>query len=690
MEFPRSMFSDETRPAPMTEIQYGSTFKALKAVKNVVGVNVWKHVENSPLGVIIKFLNLEFEWCSKLVHYVTSRQLYCKKLHEFLFLIEKQPARFSIFEFEDIKGLNCDTILNTKITVTCMCPRSRDEVRPLWEQQDEDPEIDRLFKYILQDKPLSTITWQALPKYPLTPIQCNKQTEEQKESHEEQFIIQRRKTQEERVEQLIKKWNSGKRNMDHQSYQFLNLIAQLEDIMLFKTPQNDRSSCTKLPAKLAKSSKIEDTTGKTEVQGNGGDQDPGNGGHKEEELPFEVEDIDVVKSPPQPHLCLLVPKIEETSESKKKPDDEKAIIVSSESHPFARMEKTEKENHGATSSASVTSVLPCKDLEDQVVDRRRMRLQYQALHPPPKIDRTRTLSQNLKSPYVPGTQVKEALKRYRMNEMLREPYMTVYGPVAESDVANLRDSIGREDSIYPIGSTTRANTFFKLLLQPRKRSTGEASDLTFDTSHMNAALCLYRLRLREDPSMFISSRIAIMDVNFQMLWAHQYKNWESHKFLNGGSGLYYFGIAPFYAQIKLWWMHDVDTLFSYLNVHDNSHWVAMVISIPDQTVKIYDSGEPEKGNIRLREEAEPFARMLPYALWFFAKAIDKPICGSYRVYNQVYMEMEEHLNDDKIAVVREKLAAEMYVATARGGEEMSNDEFITNSMDENQARLEDI
>ncbi|KAL0876641.1 hypothetical protein Bca101_026346 [Brassica carinata] len=548
----------------------------------------------------------------------------------------------------------------TEITVTCMCPRSRDEVRPLWEQQDEDPEIDRLFKYILQDKPLSTITWQALPKYPLTPIQCNKRRMVAGQKKSKKSKTKLRNKRKAMKSSLL--YNGGRRKRNGLS---TSRIAQLEDIMLFKTPQNDRSSCTKLPAKLAKSSKIEDTTGKTEVQGNGGDQDPGNGGHKEEELPFEVEDIDVVKSPPQP--------IEETSESKKKPDDEKAIIVSSESHPFARMEKTEKENHGATSSASVTSVLPCKDLEDQVVDRRRMRLQYQALHPPPKIDRTRTLSQNLKSPYVPGTQVKEALKRYRMNEMLREPYMTVYGPVAESDVANLRDSIGREDSIYPIGSTTRANTFFKLLLQPRKRSTGEASDLTFDTS--------------VDPSMFISSRIAIMDVNFQMLWAHQYKNWESHKFLNGGSGLYYFGIAPFYAQIKLWWMHDVDTLFSYLNVHDNSHWVAMVISIPDQTVKIYDSGEPEKGNIRLREEAEPFARMLPYALWFFAKAIDKPICGSYRVYNQVYMEMEEHLNDDKIAVVREKLAAEMYVATARGGEEMSNDEFITNSMDENQASM---
>ncbi|KAL0696129.1 hypothetical protein Bca4012_063309 [Brassica carinata] len=594
-----------------------------------------------------------------------------------------------------------------QITVTSMCPRSRHEVCPLWEQKDVDPKIDRLFEYILQDKPLRNIAWQALPKYPLTPIQCNKRrlvagqkkskksktvaregqeniavrcekceyiakAEEQKESHEEQLIIKRRKTPEEQFEQLIKKvefWEKKYESSVLSVFEYVgditmdglaSRIVQLEDIMLFKTPQNDRSSCTKLPSKLAKSSVChffiklmarqgsKDTTGKTTIQGNDEDQDPGKGGHKEEELPFEVEYIDVVKNPPQPvgeehpdnpeeesaeeeadeerpkvetepskeqhlcllvpkieadeerpkvetesskeqhlcllvpkiesdeerpkvetepskkqHLCLLVPKIEETSESKKEPDDETAITVSSESHPFARMEKTEKENDEATSSASVTTVQPCKDFEDLVIERRRMCLQYLALHPPPKIDRTR--------------------------------------------------------------STTRASTFFNVLLQPRKWLTGEASDLTFDT------------------------------------------------------------------------------------------FVAMIISIPDQTVKIYDSGEPEYGDIRLRKEAEPFARMF-YALWFFANVIDKPSvdrtefsieciwkgvprarypygdCGVYalKFLECLMMGVEfsaKHLNDDKMVVVREKLAAELYVAKTREGVNMSNEEFATNAIDENLSML---
>ncbi|CAN6827107.1 unnamed protein product, partial [Brassica oleracea] len=60
------------------------------------------------------------------------------------------------------------------VQVTCMSPRSVDEVHPVWEHQDEDPEIDNLLELLRQDNSLSIITWQALPEYPLTPIECNK------------------------------------------------------------------------------------------------------------------------------------------------------------------------------------------------------------------------------------------------------------------------------------------------------------------------------------------------------------------------------------------------------------------------------------------------------------------------------------------------------------------------------------
>lgn len=87
---------------------------------------------------------------------------------------------------------------------------------------------------------------------------------------------------------------------------------------------------------------------------------------------------------------MLIPKVEETSESKKEPVYEKAITVSSESlnpHPLARMQKIDK--LAATSSASVTTVVPSQDLLVKVAEQKKSRLQYQANYPPPKFEENR-------------------------------------------------------------------------------------------------------------------------------------------------------------------------------------------------------------------------------------------------------------------------------------------------------------
>ncbi|KAF3540491.1 hypothetical protein F2Q69_00021816 [Brassica cretica] len=295
---------------------------------------------------------------------------------------------------------------------------------------------------------------------------------------------------------------------------------------------------------------------------------------------------------------LLIPKVEETSESKKVPVYEKAITVSSESlnpHPFARMQKIDK--LAATSSASVTIVVPSQELLVKVAEQKKSRLQYQANYPPPKYEenRIRVLSPNLRSPFEPGTQVKGALNRCAKLYTVTELEEVVYGKVAESKVAELNTFMSRKDSVYPIGSPTRASEFFNVFLTRRKWLQDEVGDLTFDTY-----------------------------LAFQMLWSHQYENWKANEALPGGTFFYYYGLTPRYAEIKRWWGENVDTIFSCLNVHENSHWVAMVISIPERTVKIYDSGSPVRGTVLLKKAAEPFARMVPYALWLFAEEEHKP------------------------------------------------------------------
>ncbi|CAN6846745.1 unnamed protein product [Brassica oleracea] len=209
-------------------------------------------------------------------------------------------------------------LASSKHKVTSMCPRSVDEVHPVWEHQDEDPEIDNLLEFLHQDNSLSTITWQALPEYPLTPIECNKQTEEQVQSHD--VLMSPRNLYQllsEKVEVLEKQFNSVPVSAVFQSAGGITIdnlasrITQLEEIMLVITPAHDRFSNTKLPAKPATPAVLQGTDGHHDP-GKEGDKEDGKlvkedhrdnpeeenaGEDMEEELP--VEGIDVGESAPQ-------------------------------------------------------------------------------------------------------------------------------------------------------------------------------------------------------------------------------------------------------------------------------------------------------------------------------------------------------------------------------------------------------
>ncbi|CAN6998954.1 unnamed protein product, partial [Brassica rapa subsp. trilocularis] len=79
------------------------------------------------------------------------------------------------------------------------------------------------------------------------------------------------------------------------------------------------------------------------------------------------------------------------------------------------------------------------------------------------------------------------------------------------------------DSVYPIGSETRALNFFTVFMKPRAWLTDEVGDLTFDTY-----------------------------LAFQMLWSHQHMNWKKDSFLPGATFHYFYGYAPRYAQTLMW------------------------------------------------------------------------------------------------------------------------------------------
>ncbi|KAL0759262.1 hypothetical protein Bca101_075412 [Brassica carinata] len=301
---------------------------------------------------------------------------------------------------------------------------------------------------------------------------------------------------------------------------------------------------------------------------------------------------------------LLIPKVEETSESKKEPDYEKSI--------------TQTDKLEATSSAPVTTVVPSEGLLDKVAERKTSRLQYQANHPSSRYQKNiiHVLSQNLRSPFEPGTQVKGVLNRYAKVYTLTEHEEVIYGPVGD------------------------ASKFFDIYLKQRE---------WLEDEHMDAALSLYRLRFQQHPSMFQSTEIAIMAVAFQILWAHQYENWKSTSFLPEQS----------------------------LGSHGYFH--------PDRTVKIYDSGKPKPGDVQLREVAEPFARMVPYELWFYAEEERKPSVDRTDFSIECIW---KGVSTSKIPIwglnmglMRENIAAGMYVESARANANMWDPEFVTKMID---------
>ncbi|KAF3538542.1 hypothetical protein F2Q69_00020325 [Brassica cretica] len=70
----------------------------------------YEELKESKLGVFIKFQEEGFDWASRLVHYMLGFQLDIKKKYELWSLVGPQPVRFSLLEFENLTGLNCEYI----------------------------------------------------------------------------------------------------------------------------------------------------------------------------------------------------------------------------------------------------------------------------------------------------------------------------------------------------------------------------------------------------------------------------------------------------------------------------------------------------------------------------------------------------------------------------------------------------
>ncbi|CAN6988584.1 unnamed protein product [Brassica rapa subsp. trilocularis] len=107
-KYPPRLYEIGKTPIQSRSMNHSCLLSNLQAMKESVGEDVWLELRESAVGMIIKLKELEYTWSAKHVHYFLVNQLAIQYSHEVWSLIEDQSLRFSLYEFEDITGLNCD------------------------------------------------------------------------------------------------------------------------------------------------------------------------------------------------------------------------------------------------------------------------------------------------------------------------------------------------------------------------------------------------------------------------------------------------------------------------------------------------------------------------------------------------------------------------------------------------------
>ncbi|ESQ27744.1 hypothetical protein EUTSA_v10019606mg [Eutrema salsugineum] len=111
-EFPRRLYTKGFEPVPDKSIgYYADDYRLVHALKSALEEDEWEEIYESPLGVFLKFHELDFGWASRLVHHMLTFQIVCKQRYEIWSLIGTTPVRFLLHEFEEITGLNCGYLM---------------------------------------------------------------------------------------------------------------------------------------------------------------------------------------------------------------------------------------------------------------------------------------------------------------------------------------------------------------------------------------------------------------------------------------------------------------------------------------------------------------------------------------------------------------------------------------------------
>ncbi|CAN6803379.1 unnamed protein product [Brassica oleracea] len=232
-----------------------------------------------------------------------------------------------------------------------------------------------------------------------------------------------------------------------------------------------------------------------------------------------------------------------------------------------------------------------------------------------KSDRTRKLAASQQSPYTANSTAKVIIPNKKL--------YPGYNPFATIDKKKLKELADWLKTClhYRTPLDKKPRTIRCMLHQTWWYQILRTSLEWLEDCHIDAWINVLRERYDANPQHFRSERMCFLDHLFSQLWRFNYKDFKDSepdqdglgRRLPGGAWNYYAGTIPSFCQSNKVWGTDIDDVYAPVNYND-THWIAMWISIPKRHIVARDSICSSISPEELDVVMEPFLCMVPYLL----------------------------------------------------------------------------
>nr|VDD44608.1 unnamed protein product [Brassica oleracea] len=227
-----------------------------------------------------------------------------------------------------------------------------------------------------------------------------------------------------------------------------------------------------------------------------------------------------------------------------------------------------------------------------------------------KSDRTRKLAASQQSPYTANSTAKMIIPNKKLY-----PGYNPFAPIDKKKLKELADWL-KTCPHYRIPLDKKPRTSRTWWYQILRTSLEWLEDC-----HIDAWINVLRKRYHANPQQIRSERMYFLDHLFAQQWRFNYKDFKDSepdhnglgRRLPGGAWNYYAGTTPSFCQSNKVWGTDIDDVYVLVNYND-THWIAMWISIPKRYIVVWDSICSSISPEDLDVVMEPFLYMVPYLL----------------------------------------------------------------------------